>query len=240
MGDLDPRNAGRALPGVHRGPDVPAAHVRQQHRAEEIRSARPSSAPILTFTGLYWLGGLKPGDSAVIAFMAATIFGIGKTFFMPTMLGLASEQLPRGGALLMSHHGRRRHARDGGRAAHHGRAHRPARRRRGAADDGVPARRAGRDFVGLWLYYGRAAGTRRSAFPAARATERHVDVSSRLNPVRHWRSPSVCRGARTAHGRAPSIRSDCPDGFVYASRGRDRATRPSHREFTVRNRLNAE
>jgi MFS family permease len=57
---------------------------------------------VLTFTGLYWLGGLRPGDSAVAAFIAATIFGIGKTYFVPTMLGLASEQLPRGGALLMS------------------------------------------------------------------------------------------------------------------------------------------
>jgi MFS family permease len=57
---------------------------------------------LLTFTGLYWLGSLHPGDSAVVAFVAATVFGIGKTFFSPTMLGIASEQLPRGGALLMS------------------------------------------------------------------------------------------------------------------------------------------
>jgi MFS family permease len=57
---------------------------------------------VLTFTGLYWLGGLRPGAGAAVAFVAATIFGIGKTYFIPTMLGLASEQLPRGGALLMS------------------------------------------------------------------------------------------------------------------------------------------
>jgi MFS family permease len=57
---------------------------------------------VLTFIGLYWLGSLRPGDSALLAFTAATVFGIGKTFFVPTMLGLASEQLPRGGALLMS------------------------------------------------------------------------------------------------------------------------------------------
>ena len=56
----------------------------------------------ITCTGLSWLGSLHPGDSAVIAFTAATVFGVGKTFFVPTMLGLASEQLPRGGALLMS------------------------------------------------------------------------------------------------------------------------------------------
>jgi MFS family permease len=57
---------------------------------------------VLTCIGLYWLGSLHPGDSALIAFVAATVFGVGKTFFVPTMLGLASEQLPRGGALLMS------------------------------------------------------------------------------------------------------------------------------------------
>src|SRR5215471_1809702 len=57
---------------------------------------------VITCIGLYWLGSLHPGDSAAIAFTAATVFGVGKTFFVPTMLGLASEQLPRGGALLMS------------------------------------------------------------------------------------------------------------------------------------------
>jgi len=56
----------------------------------------------ITCGGLYWLGSLRPGDSPAIAFTAATVFGVGKTFFVPTMLGLASEQLPRGGALLMS------------------------------------------------------------------------------------------------------------------------------------------
>jgi len=57
---------------------------------------------VLTFSGLYWLGSLHPGTSAVIAFTAATVFGVGKTFFVPTMLGLVSEQVPRGGALSMS------------------------------------------------------------------------------------------------------------------------------------------
>jgi fucose permease len=57
---------------------------------------------IVTCIGLYWLGSLRPGGSATVAFVAATVFGVGKTFFVPTMLGLASEQLPRGGALLMS------------------------------------------------------------------------------------------------------------------------------------------
>ena len=57
---------------------------------------------ILTGIGLYWLGGLKPGTSAVVAFAAATIFGVGKTYFWPTMLGVTAEQFPRGGALLIS------------------------------------------------------------------------------------------------------------------------------------------
>ena len=57
---------------------------------------------ILTSAGLFWLGGLGLGASPVVAFAAATIFGIGKTYFSPTMMGILSEQLPRGGALVMS------------------------------------------------------------------------------------------------------------------------------------------
>jgi MFS family permease len=57
---------------------------------------------ILAAVGLYWLGGLQPGASPVVAIAAATIFGIGKTYFWPTMLGVTAEQFPRGGALLIS------------------------------------------------------------------------------------------------------------------------------------------
>jgi MFS family permease len=57
---------------------------------------------VLAAVGLYWLGGLQPGASPVIAIAAATIFGIGKTYFWPTMLGVTAEQFPRGGALLIS------------------------------------------------------------------------------------------------------------------------------------------
>ena len=57
---------------------------------------------VLTYTGLSWLGGLQPGGSTAVAFAAATVFGIGKTFFIPTMMGIVSEQMPRGGALLLS------------------------------------------------------------------------------------------------------------------------------------------
>ncbi len=57
---------------------------------------------ILTGIGLYWLGGLQPGASAAVAFAAATIFGVGKSYFWPTMIGVTAEQFPRGGALLVS------------------------------------------------------------------------------------------------------------------------------------------
>lgn len=56
----------------------------------------------LSAIGLYWLGGLQPGTSPLIAFAAATVFGVGKTYLWPTMLGVTAEQFPRGGALLIS------------------------------------------------------------------------------------------------------------------------------------------
>ena len=56
---------------------------------------------ILAAVGLYWLGSLRPGTSALAAFAAATIFGVGKTYLWPTMLGVTSELFPRGGALLL-------------------------------------------------------------------------------------------------------------------------------------------
>jgi MFS family permease len=52
--------------------------------------------------GLYWLGSLDSSTSAVVALTAATIFGIGKTFLWPTMVGVTSELFPRGGPLLLS------------------------------------------------------------------------------------------------------------------------------------------
>lgn len=56
----------------------------------------------LTGIGLYWLGSLQPGSSAVLAFAAATVFAVGKTYLWPTMLGVTAEQFPRGGALGIS------------------------------------------------------------------------------------------------------------------------------------------
>jgi hypothetical protein len=57
---------------------------------------------VFAAVGLYWLGGLAPGSSAFAAIAAATLFGIGKTFFWPTMVGVTAELFPRGGALLLS------------------------------------------------------------------------------------------------------------------------------------------
>jgi MFS family permease len=56
---------------------------------------------VLAVIGLYWLGSLKPGTSVFVAFAAATVFGVGKTFFWPTMLAITSEQFPKGGSLAM-------------------------------------------------------------------------------------------------------------------------------------------
>jgi MFS family permease len=57
---------------------------------------------LLAGIGLYWLGALDKGSSALVALTAATIFGIGKTFLWPTMIGVTAELFPRGGALLLS------------------------------------------------------------------------------------------------------------------------------------------
>jgi MFS family permease len=57
---------------------------------------------VLAGVGLYWLGALDERSSAVSAIAAATLFGVGKTFLWPTMLGVTAELFPRGGALLLS------------------------------------------------------------------------------------------------------------------------------------------
>jgi len=53
---------------------------------------------ILACVGLLALGNASTGLSVIVA---ATIYGVGKTFFWPTMLGVVSERFPRGGALTM-------------------------------------------------------------------------------------------------------------------------------------------
>ena len=42
------------------------------------------------------------GASMMVIFAAATLYAVGKTFFWPTMLGLTSEQCPKGGALTLN------------------------------------------------------------------------------------------------------------------------------------------
>lgn len=48
--------------------------------------------------GLYTLS----YSSGIMILLAATIYGIGKTFFWPTMLGLVAERFPKGGALTLN------------------------------------------------------------------------------------------------------------------------------------------
>jgi MFS family permease len=56
---------------------------------------------ILAITGLFALS--QTGNSGIGAiFLAATLYGIGKTFFWPTMLGVTAEQCPKGGALTLN------------------------------------------------------------------------------------------------------------------------------------------
>ena len=53
---------------------------------------------ILAIAGLYWLS----FASGMVIFAAAAIYAFGKTFFWPTMLGIAGEQTPKGGALTLN------------------------------------------------------------------------------------------------------------------------------------------
>ncbi|HEY1376599.1 MAG TPA: MFS transporter [Gemmataceae bacterium] len=53
---------------------------------------------ILTTAGLY---GLSIANTAVLAFAAATVFGLGITYYWPTMLGVTAERFPKGGALVI-------------------------------------------------------------------------------------------------------------------------------------------
>jgi MFS family permease len=55
----------------------------------------------LAAVGLFALS--KTNGAGLLAiFAAATLYGVGKTFFWPTILGLTSEQCPKGGALTLN------------------------------------------------------------------------------------------------------------------------------------------
>jgi MFS family permease len=53
---------------------------------------------VLAIVGLYTLSFTE----GMVIFVAATLYGVGKTFFWPTMLGVVSEQTPKGGALTLN------------------------------------------------------------------------------------------------------------------------------------------
>jgi MFS family permease len=53
---------------------------------------------VLAIVGLYTLS----FASGILILIAATLYGFGKTFFWPTMLGVVSEQTPKGGALTLN------------------------------------------------------------------------------------------------------------------------------------------
>ncbi|MEX0715942.1 MAG: MFS transporter [Planctomycetaceae bacterium] len=57
-----------------------------------------AASSVLAAAGLGYLS--TAGGLAIIG--AATLYGIGKTFFWPTMLGVVSEQFPKGGALTLN------------------------------------------------------------------------------------------------------------------------------------------
>ncbi len=55
---------------------------------------------ILGTAGLFLLGSQNVKSAALI-WVAVTIYGVGKTFLWPTMLGIVGERFPRGGAITM-------------------------------------------------------------------------------------------------------------------------------------------
>lgn len=59
---------------------------------------------LLAISALFAVLGLSYLSFALGAsiFIAATLYGLGKTFFWPTMLGVVSEQCPKGGALTLN------------------------------------------------------------------------------------------------------------------------------------------
>ena len=60
-----------------------------------------SFSAVLAIGGLVWLSSVNT-EAVFLLFAAATLYGIGKTFFWPTMLGVVAEQTPKGGALTLN------------------------------------------------------------------------------------------------------------------------------------------
>lgn len=66
------------------------------HRLSPVGMLAVSS--LVAAIGLYWLSAV---DTPVMAFVAATVFGVGVAFVWPTMLGVTAERFPKGGAFLL-------------------------------------------------------------------------------------------------------------------------------------------
>jgi MFS family permease len=58
-----------------------------------------ATSAVMAIIGLTLLAGAQ---TLGFIFVAATLYGFGKTFFWPTMLGVVSDQTPRGGALTLN------------------------------------------------------------------------------------------------------------------------------------------
>jgi MFS family permease len=56
---------------------------------------------VLACIGLYMMGTMVGTATVGAILVAATVYGVGKTFFWPTMLGVVGERFPKGGALAM-------------------------------------------------------------------------------------------------------------------------------------------
>lgn len=57
-----------------------------------------AASALLAIGGLYFLS----NATGLMIFVAATLYGFGKTFFWPTTLGVVAEQTPKGGALTLN------------------------------------------------------------------------------------------------------------------------------------------
>lgn len=68
------------------------------HRISPLGLLAASAA--IAAGGLFWLA--NAGSTVGMVFAAATLYGVGKTFFWPTTLGVVSEQFPKGGALTLN------------------------------------------------------------------------------------------------------------------------------------------
>lgn len=58
-----------------------------------------ASCSALAIVGLYWLSSV---ETFLTIFLAATLYGVAKTYFWPTMLGVVAEQFPKGGAVTLN------------------------------------------------------------------------------------------------------------------------------------------